>query len=440
MINSNSHHRHNRGHMSTDQYDLSCLISDYCHMLEIHCNNNNIFELRMIYLDINDIMDKDSKHCHQQEKCQCIDDISSNIFNINLLSILNILHCYLYHAYSKQNHNNSDDSMQRLRDLIGSINDKITEYNKNGQKSIVSNMNNINLDKIDLSKLNINPNPNINKPPNKPNLYCQSPPALITQNTKTLIANMPQIPVVQSTETVTINAMDNTPNINATTVANTIDTNNSNLIPIPTTDKPRHGSGVSVNSTISNLSNHTNGSISELSANMHEREDTDPDVVPKLIINPINIKKKPSAIEMSEDRVRKLSGQINEDALRGLIDEYDKDQKIAVEDLEDIDHDGHGIIHPSSSDSDLNDESSLNEDDRAEIENFKLKVEDRESLDENERNNQLRKVKERRGSKHNLMRLQDENEWDVDTMTQTVQDMKKQLLHLALTSSNMDQK
>ena len=102
-----------------------------------------------------------------------------------------------------------------------------------------------------------------------------------------------------------------------------------------------------------------------------------------------------------------------------------------------------GIIHPSSSDSELNDESSINEDDRVEIENYKLERRITfliESLDENERNNQLRQVNERRGSKHNLMRLQDENEWDVDTMTQTVQDMKKQLLHLALTSSNMDQK
>ena len=316
-------------------------------MLEIHCNNNNIFELRMIYLDINDIMDKESKHCHQQQQCQCIADISSTEFNIDLISIMNVLHCYLFHAYSKPHH---DDSMQRLRDLIASINDKITEYNKNGQipqvqKSMSTNMKDIDLDQIDLTKLTLNLNPNIAKPTNKPKVYSQSPPIVITPNTKQLIANMPQIQVVQSTKTAIINPVDNTSNINTTTtVANSIHHNNSSsMIAIPTTDKPRHGSGISVNSTMSNVSNHTNGSISELSLNMHEREDTDPDVVPELIINPTNLKTKPTsiAIERSEDRVRKLSGQITEDELRGLIDEYDNDQNIAIEDLEDIDHDGH---------------------------------------------------------------------------------------------------
>eukprot|EP00486_Rosalina_sp_Unknown_P013372 CAMPEP_0201579200 /NCGR_PEP_ID=MMETSP0190_2-20130828/26621_1 /ASSEMBLY_ACC=CAM_ASM_000263 /TAXON_ID=37353 /ORGANISM="Rosalina sp." /LENGTH=329 /DNA_ID=CAMNT_0048013351 /DNA_START=151 /DNA_END=1140 /DNA_ORIENTATION=+ len=329
-------------------------------------------------------------------------------------------------------------------------------------------MNDIDLDKIDLSKLTINANPTITKSPIKTKIYSQTPPTLITHNTQTLMANMAQIPAVPNnteTKTAIINPMspiDNVSNINATTAANTMNGNgnvaNDTFMTIPTTtDKTRHGSGISVNSTISNLSHNSrnsNGSISDLSEeNMNEREDTDPDQVPKLIINPINLRKKPSAIEMSEDRVRKLSGQINEDELRALVDEYDNDQKIAVEELEDMDHDGHGIIHPSSSDSEVDedeeDESSLNENDRAEIENFKLKLEDkdnshRESLDENERNkqgqNELLLIKERRGSKHNLMRLQDGNEWDVDTMTQTVQDMKKQLLHLALTSSNIDQK
>jgi len=43
---------------------------------------------------------------------------------------------------------------------------------------------------------------------------------------------------------------------------------------------------------------------------------------------------------------------------------------------------------------------------------------------------------ERKGSKHNLLRAQQGNEWDKDTMNQTVEEMKKQLFHLAVSSSS----
>merc|ERR1712176_1302783 len=117
--------------------------------------------------------------------------------------------------------------------------------------------------------------------------------------------------------------------------------------------KPRHDSVNSIISNVSNSASKSSQSLSRLSslsaANNHQ--DTDPDIMPKLIIAPIIDKKqkrkqKPSAIEMSEDRVRKLSGQIDEHQLKQLIDQYDNDnhQKITIEHTEEDDD---GLISPS---------------------------------------------------------------------------------------------
>merc|ERR1712154_181189 len=122
--------------------------------------------------------------------------------------------------------------------------------------------------------------------------------------------------------------------------------------------KPRHDS---VNSIISNVSNSASKSsqslsrLSSLSAANNQEQDTDLDIMPKLIIAPIidkidkKRKQKPSAIEMSEDRVRKLSGQIDEHQLKELIDQYDNNQNIKVQHIEDDDD---GSITPSDDDED----------------------------------------------------------------------------------------
>eukprot|EP00483_Globobulimina_turgida_P012768 UN12792 len=79
---------------------------------------------------------------------------------------------------------------------------------------------------------------------------------------------------------------------------------------------------------------------------------------------------------MSEERVRKLSGQINEDEINELLDQYDNNQQtiaIGNEEVEEVDNEDE-LISPSSGSG--SESGSLNEKDRVEIENFKLKLDD----------------------------------------------------------------
>jgi len=158
--------------------------------------------------------------------------------------------------------------------------------------------------------------------------------------------------------------------------------------------------------------------ISSLSGDDGHRSDTDPDVVPQL---PVRVKsdklRRAHSIEMSEDRVRRLSGQIDPDHIRELLDEYDGDQT-------------DGLVCPSDDDAPS---STMDAIEKREIEDFKLKLDDgndseNEGLDDED-------LKERRGSKHNLIRPQQGDEWDADTVENAVEDMKKQLLHLAMNTS-----
>eukprot|EP01083_Nonionella_stella_P011532 32723_1 len=179
--------------------------------------------------------------------------------------------------------------------------------------------------------------------------------------------------------------------------------------------KERHNS---VNSVASNLSRQStprsiskhsieNESISSLSAR-------------------INNKSK-ATIEMSEDRVRKLSGQISGEQIKQLMKTYENKNEFGIDDQDD------GLVSPSSPSS--NGSSTLDENDKAEIENFKLKLDNNNNSNSNSSN---KKERERRGSKHNLLRPKQGYEWDADTMDETVQEMKKQLFHLACNASHID--
>lgn len=158
--------------------------------------------------------------------------------------------------------------------------------------------------------------------------------------------------------------------------------------------KERHSS---ITSVISNLSRRSTSksSLSRLSSLSHNNQKND---------SQNDDMNKPHTIEMSQDRVRRLSGQINENELKEMLNEYDD------EPLDD------GLISHSE-------DSSLNETERAEIQSFKLKM-DQSNVES----------KERRGSKHNLFKQQQGDDWNVDEVNKTVQDMKAQLLHLALSS------
>ena len=286
----------------TTEYNLHSLIEDYRRILQIHCNNNNIFEVRMFHLEISDMMM--STKC-KQINCKCIANIKQMPFKLDTLSVLSLIHCFLYHGYC-----NDDSNVQRLRDCIMDKNELILKYEANHLSQLLSDQ----------------------------------------------------------------------------------------LI------KERHGS---INSVISNLSRRSTSKstvsrLSSLSDN-NQRNESEEDKMKKLIIG-----SQPHNIEMSQNRVRKLSGQINENELKQMLNEYDDDGDEALDD---------GLISHSE-------ESSLNETDRAEIESFKLKMD----CNVNGSNN------ERRGSKHNLFQEQQGDEWNVDEMNQTVQDMKKQLFHLALSS------
>eukprot|EP01083_Nonionella_stella_P158263 514893_1 len=272
---------HNESHIwsrirteTRKDYSFASLIDDYTHLLNVHCNHNNIFELRIVYLQLQDIL---HSRCDLIKRCKCIANIKETPFEPKVLYILDVIHCLLYHGYS--NH----DQEHRLIDCIMDKNEKIIEYDKSE-----SNVLNLTVDT-----------------------------SIIDQRTNILYAK--------------------------------------------------------------------SCSVSPLSGVKTPHNDL------KLVL---------SAIEMSEDRVRRLSGKMNEEQIKSLIAEYDNEEKIVIENEEES-------------------SSTLSENGRAEIADFKSKLDP---------------DKQRRASKHNLMRSQEGNEWDAQTMEQTVQDMKKQLLHLAMTT------
>jgi len=431
------------------QYNLTSLVEDYGHMLDVHCKNNNLFELRVVFLDIYDILDS---QCSQTQ-CECIDVITNTPFNASSsLYLLSLIHCYLYHAYSKHSDKNSDDALQRIRDHVLDKNDKLIEYQQNSETEL-------DFSKIDVAKLSITTNEfdNISNSHShhanqQKRIYSQTPPILLTQHSRQMITSIGDIPVDPTDANMNSQFMQS-------------HSNNLLIAGAVPQVRARHGS---VHSIVSNVSNgsasKSSQSISRLSSlsrsgkNQHRgsKANTEPES-PVLIINGGTQRKaKPSAIEMSEERVRRLSGgQLNEERLRDLIDAYDRDQNIHVE----LDKHDHEIIHPSSSDAPDEDErtqrrergdrhsedeededdiasNSLSEQELAEIERVKM---EQQQMNHVQVNGNGHTEKTRRGSKHNLMRLQQGNDWDVDTMNQTAQDMKKQLLHLALTSNHIEQ-
>eukprot|EP01084_Bolivina_argentea_P067140 122344_1 len=370
-----SHQQHNElnvwNKMNT-WYTCEQLMTDYTHLLDVHCHKNNIFEVKMVYLEISDILNSECK----EQDCTSITHIQQNTasFEPNVIYILNVIHCFLYHAY---NHENG----QRLRDCIMDKNEMLIKYDTCAD--IKRNVSHLSID----TSTGVQRNDN-----NRKRTYSQTPPTLISTKSKQLIASMETaLPI------------------------------NPRVLNVPL--KERHNSVASnlsrrssENSVHSVQSKSSKSSISALSDN-----NNDSDL--KLILSPI-LPKQRSAIEMSEDRVRKLSGQMNEEQIKELINEYDNDQKIGIEN-EDADEEDELVQMLGEEEDENEGSSSLNEDDRAEIEQFKLELNESKEGDE----------KQRRGSKHHLMRIDQGNEWDTENIDQTVQDMKKQLLHLALTSS-----
>ena len=233
----------------------------------------------------------------------------------------------------------------------------------------------------------------------------------------------------------------------------------SNLDPDRTGDgKHRHGSATSFTSNQSTLTNTTNNTmntkksrslltnissgtrkshrvqspesisgISSLSAPETDMShiDLDPDALPGDHPKVISRRSSAHSIEMSEDRVRKLRGQVDPHHIKELIAEYDDDRKMGLEDVE-----SDGLISPSDEAS-----STMDDRERAEIQTFKSKLDNLDAKVDGDSENENAEMREKKESKHNLMREQSTDEWDAATMSQTAEDMKKHLFHLALQTS-----
>ena len=342
-------------------------------MLSNHCSN--LFDLRMVWLDISTFLH--SKCVHDDFDCKSIQNVtvnSSDSSQPSLVYVLDVIHCYLVCSLSLFfcviSHQNI------LSETVLSISMQYHGYSDD-DNSTVQRLRDYIIDKND---------------------------GILEYHKSTqLLSSSAQSPMSPMKLTVGGDG------------------------------KHRHGSATSFTSnqsTVTNTTNTTNITLSSLSGDDGHRSDTDPDVVPQL---PVTVKgKHPKiprvhSIEMSEDRVRKLSGQIDPNHIKELIAEYDDDRKMGLEDVE-----SDGLISPSDEPS-----STMDDRERAEIETFKLKLDNLDAKEDGDSENENAEMRERKGSKHNLMRAQQGDEWDADTMNQTVEDMKKHLFHLALqTSSN----
>jgi len=335
------------------------LLTDYAHILEIHCSRNNLFELRMVYLDVADMLQ--SCQCAQSHvSCRAVVHVSAHSFVANLHYLLSLVHCYLYHSYEQSEHDQL--AMQRLRDVILDRNDNLMRFYQPQHLQLQSDL----------------------------KIYDGD-----DANSNAMMLNTQQ-------------------------------------------NKSRHDS---VHSVVSNQSNVTNNSASKASQSV-SRDDSNISALSQSA--PIKTKNKNAAvtvaIEMSEERVRRLSGsQMSERQLRQLIDAYDREQP-----NDDIDGDAGNVdlIQPLSlSDSDRTthqeeEEEEENQHEILESASDELDEQEREQIEEFKSKLKQQQQQPRRGSKHNLIALQHRDEWDVKMLKQTAQDMKMQLLHLALNSKS----